>query len=147
MELKWWRTKTTHAALSVLIVPLWNWNNRSAACSLSSLSSNCTFMELKLHQGSQGYAVGKRSNCTFMELKLVNHAPLVEKQSVLIVPLWNWNLVCAQKGTQTIVVLIVPLWNWNKWASIWETKSECSNCTFMELKLGLSSKLNRRRTF
>ena len=31
-------------------------------------------------------------------------------------------------------VLIAPLWNWNKWASIWETKSLCSNRTFMELK-------------
>ena len=31
-------------------------------------------------------------------------------------------------------VLIVPLWNWNKWASTWDWKSTCSNCTFMELK-------------
>ena len=113
MELKWKCFSPNKPRYTVLIVPLWNWNNDDVirniqygvlivplwnwndggelGVSEQSRCSNCTFMELKfiildffcLKLGS--------SNCTFMELKLTNHWQLVRHHKVLIVPLWNWN--------------------------------------------------------
>ena len=55
--------------------------------------------------------------------------------SVLIVPLWNWNKVNSGRYSSLARVLIVPLWNWNyvKHAGS-DTKLDGSNRTFMELK-------------
>ena len=54
---------------------------------------------------------------------------------VLIVPLWNWNLVYKDRVKQRRTVLIVPLWNWNMIDdSNFRSQFEGSNCTFMELK-------------
>ena len=74
----------------VQIVPLWNWNYIRYIISCQSLSSNCTFMELKYFMLAWLICVmqvqivplwnwnravhlfkrkGARSNCTFMELK------------------------------------------------------------------------------
>ena len=74
------------------------------------------------------------SNCTFMELKYEFSRSAIQKQNVLIVPLWNWNIdiVWSNDGTEgsnctfmelklvcndiewgKMYVLIVPLWNWN----------------------------------
>ena len=76
---------------------------------------------------------------------------------VLIVPLWNWNVLLQPAGRNGPAVLIVPLWNWNdsrlqlEWFKPgvlivplwnWNMRTEYpayritagSNCTFMELK-------------
>ena len=53
---------------------------------------------------------------------------------VLIVPLWNWNPIKILESESCLGVLIVPLWNWNIESSSGITKSDGSNCTFMELK-------------
>ena len=53
-------------------------------------------------------------NRTFMELKHPRHRKRVERhQRVLIVPLWNWNIIQQLCEIVSILVLIVPLWNWN----------------------------------
>ena len=68
-----------------------------------------------------------------------------EPSTVLIVPLWNWNMVPAAHPSCVSIVLIVPLWNWNicggegGWCAI------CSNRTFMELKLLLSQLIEIRQ--
>ena len=54
----------------VLIVPLWNWNDKGGDPEEFKNSSNCTFMELKWWE----------------EWKLSVY------RWVLIVPLWNWNM-------------------------------------------------------
>ena len=54
---------------------------------------------------------------------------------VLIVPLWNWNLISPLFAICYEVVLIVPLWNWNSWRNKGYSKMKKSfNRTFMELK-------------
>ena len=120
---------------SVLIVPLWNWNYYKYKLLLIKSSSNCTFMELKyaLLLGEQRSLV--RSNCTFMELKSASLRRKNWQHDVLIVPLWNWNRLKVDKYFEPYCVLIVPLWNWNKAITSASTKpSVGSNCTFMELK-------------
>ena len=53
------------------------------------MSSNCTFMELKLMNPERPLASLKCSNCTFMELKLQTQQYLLQVLGVLIAPLWN----------------------------------------------------------
>ena len=50
MELKLQKYKEIQLANDVLIVPLWNWNNKPPAIEPIAESSNCTFMELKLRR-------------------------------------------------------------------------------------------------
>ena len=45
--------------------------------------------------------------------------------------------------SESQAVLIAPLWNWNSAKSTWRNFLWCSNRTFMELKLGIPSNLNR----
>ena len=52
-------------------------------------------------------------NRTFMELKCTIARQEIVPDSVLIVPLWNWNVVWTSDKTSDSFVLIVPLWNWN----------------------------------
>ena len=54
------------------------------------------------------------SNCTFMELKFQFNNYCISILKVLIVPLWNWNVVRSEGRTSL---------------------NTRSNCTFMELKL------------
>ena len=55
---------------------------------------------------------------------------------VLIVPLWNWNMVLRLQPLVARLVLIVPLWNWNTIDVDRIIRDETgSNRTFMELKL------------
>ena len=62
-----------------------------------AISSNRTFMELKCSKlWYIEYPEG--SNRTFMELKLRNGARTSFWNSVLIVPLWNWNESCYRQG-------------------------------------------------
>ena len=140
----------------VLIVPLWNWNNfiwyffaptLSSNCtfmelklgwprwsSVASPRSNCTFMELKYRWGVHRSRFLQSSNCTFMELKYVQLLVNVRNQAVLIVPLWNWNSLGVSFRCRRWWVLIVPLWNWNNTSPHLSQTIWCSNCTFMELK-------------
>ena len=92
-----------------------------------------------------------------MELKLWIASRLIKSMRVLIVPLWNWNLLQPSRGLRICgsnctfmelksgcrsscpprprPVLIVPLWNWNCVGSTALGGSPIrSNCTFMELK-------------
>ena len=82
----------------VLIVPLWNWNvppkARNRAC---FWGFNRTFMELKLTDFSVNSYVFICFNRTFMELKWQNLLYCFAFPQVLIVPLWNWNLMIAEK--------------------------------------------------
>ena len=56
----------------VLIVPLWNWNDREFGTRESKDPRlNRTFMELKLGRWNKGEGNLKCLNRTFMELKLV----------------------------------------------------------------------------
>ena len=73
MELKCSNLMRLARRLTVLIVPLWNWNNNLALrYNLDEACFNRTFMELKYYsKGWQGLG-----------------------NIVLIVPLWNWNAWC-----------------------------------------------------
>ena len=65
--------------------------------------------------------------------KIVRH---LTHESVLIVPLWNWNPCTTWVVSVVKIVLIVPLWNWNsKGDTQSHNQSVRFNCTFMELKL------------
>ena len=97
-----------------------------------------------------------RFNRTFMELKLNITSRSLVCSRVLIVPLWNWNVIgsfsCdyAQGFNRTFMelkyywhtyfakglnVLIVPLWNWNKdIMTPVRPNNGRFNRTFMELK-------------
>ena len=98
--------------ITVLIVPLWNWNKWTTSWSSRMSSSNRTFMELKYNRWCQ--------NC--------------KEEIVLIVPLWNWNSFRENLGSSPAIVLIVPLWNWNPTRETISSNVCCSNRTFMELK-------------
>ena len=52
-------------------------------------------------------------NCTVVELKQYLRRLDKQRQAVLIVPLWNWNVFSFCVDDRRAVVLIVPLWNWN----------------------------------
>ncbi len=52
-------------------------------------------------------------NRTFMELKSMQVHKALACETVLIVPLWNWNVVDSDQEFELHPVLIVPLWNWN----------------------------------
>ena len=47
MELKLFISILVDMAISILIVPLWNWNMVDVFIVQNGFSSNCTFMELK----------------------------------------------------------------------------------------------------
>ena len=70
-----------------------------------------------------------------MELKLVKALKGGFRGEVLIVPLWNWNLVTVIITVYLFCVLIVPLWNWNP-VPCSSSPITCTslNRTFMELK-------------
>ena len=69
-----------------------------------------------------------------MELKYEEFAFWSENAQVLIVPLWNWNLLMRLPKIVQQHVLIVPLWNWNTREAPPLIIAERFNCTFMELK-------------
>ena len=52
-------------------------------------------------------------NCTVVELKRNFARQMIGRQKVLIVPLWNWNIIAYYDIFKNYYVLIVPLWNWN----------------------------------
>ena len=112
MELKFLRTKWETTLISVLIVPLWNWNT----CKGFSLSAVDYVLIVPLWNWN-----GARS------------ALRQPSKLVLIVPLWNWNLE-TKMALWWGAVLIVPLWNWNKKINWYERSISRSNRTFMELK-------------
>ena len=91
-----------------------------------------------------------------MELKYGRRARKRSARSVLIAPLWNWNIFRFSLQSLQKIVLIAPLWNWNEGnlfqedqqppvliAPLWNWNLDshlsilcrvCSNRTFMELK-------------
>ena len=56
------------------------------------------------------------------------------KETVLIVPLWNWNVIGTVNNKLRFTVLIVPLWNWNAEGAAVGFTEDGFNRTFMELK-------------
>ena len=91
MELKRGKVKHINNGQFVLIVPLWNWNQKESASFVDMECLNRTFMELKLTQGVDGDYVVECLNRTFMELKHYTWEGAKAQEFVLIVPLWNWN--------------------------------------------------------
>ena len=92
MELKFNRTSNWRNRSTVLIVPLWNWN-RSLRTKPRSVSRVLivplwNWNELR---GAVQAEREPRSNCTFMELKSHQGTCPSSVYLVLIVPLWNWN--------------------------------------------------------
>ena len=57
MELKLNEIDYLNKVQDVLIVPLWNWNNKSERIGAVFFSSNRTFMELKFKQKEKSYDV------------------------------------------------------------------------------------------
>ena len=96
MELKYIDIDDVFSTSDVLIVPLWNWNTCKGCTKLAILSSNRTFMELKSVRHLRRWRCA-RSNRTFMELKLHCKRNIRQSARVLIVPLWNWNLVSEER--------------------------------------------------
>ena len=130
MELKY-IDKIKHIGISnVVIVPLWNWNFRRLRLSGIVIRCNRTFMELKSSHSIGSPHSSSRCNRTFMELKYTLNFSGVDGQTVVIVPLWNWNM--AYKSAE-------------------EIESLSCNRTFMELKYGnalpLSGRNRCNRTF
>ena len=123
--------------MSVLIVPLWNWN-RDRHTIMTAVG--IVLIVPLWNWNSVGREVAfafKRSNRTFMELKLLTLIGYLLSLLVLIVPLWNWNWFHLPQYRCPRNVLIVPLCNWNvQQLTNFIVKYGCSNCTFMELKSG-----------
>ena len=95
---------------------------------------NRTFMELKsLYLRKKGW-LSPSFNRTFMELKCAKKQDMEILETVLIVPLWNWNNENEVGQTIEKRVLIVPLWNWNMDAFDESRLDIRFNRTFMELK-------------
>ena len=94
MELKSYNRCGGYHQGCVLIVPLWNWNYRAVASPrYTEGRSNRTFMELKWSCSIAKADMKWGSNRTFMELKLLRTTPDALFRVVLIVPLWNWNII------------------------------------------------------
>ena len=49
---------------------------------------------------------------------IIAYYDIFKNYYVLIVPLWNWNFLGYYDIFKNYYVLIVPLWNWNKVLSI-----------------------------
>ena len=96
---------------------------------------NRTFMELKPFWTMYNCCNSLCFNRTFMELKLRIDSLQNLYDAVLIVPLWNWNVISSIFILNPRNVLIVPLWNWNSIAISLQIEIMCFNRTFMELKL------------
>ena len=116
-------------------------------------SFNRTFMELKLILLLVLLLYHFTFNRTFMELKLARNTERTFAKILLIVPLWNWNMVIDIVFLPFFSLLIVPLWNWNgnRLRRMWGY-SRTFNRTFMELKLSgrtifCSPSLSFNRTF
>ena len=135
MELKSICKMYLYQHLQVLIVPLWNWNSTEWEVEqLATVSSNCTFMELKCYHLAQAYGVAVRSNCTFMELKLILCINMHFKPACSNCTFMELKYKKKREKAQKISVLIVPLWNWNRKRLFRFCFHFSSNCTFMELK-------------
>ena len=94
MELKQFYRYVRGEFDTVLIVPLWNWNSTTARWRRSVRPRlNRTFMELKHINDKLEVIDQTRLNRTFMELKPFLVTSFENWLRVLIVPLWNWNLV------------------------------------------------------
>ena len=90
-----------------------------------TIDSNWTFMELKSLSLSDCQVSTPYSNWTFMELKFIKTLWKLRALSILIEPLWNWNInICLEVGYVQLI-LIEPLWNWNnfKVRLFWKDKS------------------------
>ena len=91
MELKYEKWIRRSWSLSVLIVPLWNWNNGNFEI---DEEGNLVLIVPLWNWNLKGFA--RRLNVswfnrTFMELKWKQRKRLSISVFVLIVPLWNWN--------------------------------------------------------
>ena len=73
---------------------------------------------------------------------------LICTQKVLIVPLWNWNIIKLFRIWWIKAVLIVPLWNWNPVGTSTFFQGLSFNRTFMELKYSRRASIRgRQRSF
>ena len=165
MELKYYNYYDEYIMTLVLIVPLWNWNDRVQTLSGFFCCFNRTFMELKLTFASgtgthpfvlivplwnwnptheAAMFLKTCFNRTFMELKLLTENLPRAVPTVLIVPLWNWNIVKNVNNSGNFLVLIVPLNPWNTGFLNAKRMPMRFNRTFMELKCRI--RLSRRRS-
>ena len=135
MELKLFSAFLVSTTISVLIVPLWNWNSNFTSTRKATTCSNRTFMELKRLRYKVPYLLGIVLIVPLWNWNQVIYAKDNFVYTVLIVPLWNWNSRGSSQQEAGRGVLIVPLWNWNASKPAGKKKNECSNRTFMELKL------------
>ena len=112
MELKFLIIVTSCPELSVLLVPLWNWNCLPIAVAHPRGCFTCTFMELKCFT-LQWSSLSRSFYLYLYGIEIGYTEMSAIRLGVLLVPLWNWN-----KDSQLIkrfmtMVLLVPLWNWN----------------------------------
>ena len=78
----------------LLIEPVWNWNDCYLWRSLRRLSAfNRTSMELKRGGFAHAMSATFSFNRTSMELKLLIFHPVRIYVTLLIEPVWNWNLL------------------------------------------------------
>ena len=135
MELKWRTSEPLSKALTVQIVPLWNWNRfqRVTESTVVSFKLYLYGIEINIIVSSKGintrfklYLYGieisisilciskvQSSNCTFMELKCIFFALLP---------------YCCRSSNCTFMELKCTSYGGNL------LHNACSNCTFMELK-------------
>ena len=115
MELKPFWPQCQWPTHTLLIEPLWNWNDGETDY---QSPSKCLLIEPLWNWNSLGRPLPTGERC------------------LLIEPLWNWNFFLANGGTPTPWLLIEPLWNWNRhtpWRCLCRTNA--FNRTTMELKL------------
>ena len=128
-----------HSVIALLIEPVWNWNShRGSYQSHHHQTFNRTSMELKLTlfpynrtvrapfnrtsmelkppRHGAFFCCGAAFNRTSMELKLCSRVKSELKIfSLLIEPVWNWNVNRVQSTVCTgLELLIEPVWNWNE---------------------------------
>ena len=122
--------------MTVLIEPLWNWNQRGVItpCKVQRVLIE-PLWNWNVLTGERGVPEDISLNRTFMELKRRSYGNSPSGPSVLIEPLWNWNRKHWPIWYAPMRVLIEPLWNWNTTEGRGLLLTDSLNRTFMELKL------------
>ena len=128
----------SHTNISVLLVPLWNWN--IFVSMLKRNEGRCftrTFMELKLNIADKAASATKFYSYLYgIETKI--SSANIAFYLVLLVPLWNWNSPSSMYAEHIPSVLLVPLWNWN---SIKDIAWGCAE-RFYSYLYGIETRLN-----
>ena len=114
VELKHQADSTSINLNNVLIVPLWNWNYLFDIFSHdSSFSINCTVVELKLWKLKRVNRMRARINCTVVELKRFRRHRIPRPWRCINCTVVELKRISFMLTIFSLSVLIVPLWNWN----------------------------------